>query len=114
MTDDLLTEYRRLASDHGRFTLSGDADRANSAYDRLRTVYRDLESVGSLRALIAFRDDADPWVQIWSSAHTLRFDAPGALLVLENLLTADAPLVGLTARSVIDEWARGTLTFPSN
>jgi hypothetical protein len=111
--DELVAEYRASASAHGVATVRGDYKTANGHHDRIAHIYRELRSRGdeAKGELLRLLDDIDPHVRSWAAAHALEFAPSRGESVLKRLASGGG-LVGLNAAMTLEEWEKGTLTFP--
>lgn len=111
--DDLLMRYAEAAAAHGRYSLSGDYERANPQAEVIADIYRELRSRGreAQVRLAGLLDHADEHVRAWAAAHALEFSPDAAESVLSEL-AENAGIVGLNAKVTLREWQQGTLRFP--
>jgi Domain of unknown function (DUF2019) len=108
----LLEEYRRYASEHGKHIKEADPDRSNVAHDNLHKTFLSLIAAGRGQDLILLFDDPDESVQLWAAAHSLEVDERKALEKLQAIADA-ASFVSLDAKYTIEEWRSGELRFLS-
>ena len=104
-------QFIEAARLHGQYTLEGDADQVNGAYDKI------VEAVRSLRAtpdkgvgplLLCLKSD-DPSVVVWSALYLLPFREEDAVLALEGVAKSGIPRVSLGAEMTVAEWRSGKL-----
>lgn len=109
----LVAAYRKSAAEHGAATEQGDHRTANRRHDLVADVYRELRRRGidAQRELLQLLDDIDVYVRAWTAAHALEFAPDRGEPVLKVLATKGG-VVGLNARLTLQEWAKGSLTFP--
>ena len=106
---DLVDEYRKAAMEHGEHTLTGDSDKANSAYRKLMAILNELVALRQDHLLFSLYDDADMWVQLWASAHTLELEEQRALNKLRLIQAAHKSVASMNAKYTIQEWNKGHL-----
>lgn len=110
---DLIEEYRAAAALHGAATESGDYRVANRNHDLVAEIYSELRVRGAdaQRQLLILLDDVDPHVRGWAAAHALDFAPDRGERVLRRLV-AEQGVAGLNAEMTLEEWSKGSLTFP--
>lgn len=109
----LALAYRNAASEHGRFSTSGQDTEANTQAEFLSAVCCELRVRGaqSQQKLLVLLEDDDEFVRSWAGTHALEFAADHAEPVLVSLADGDT-LAALTARMTLREWYAGRLAFP--
>ena len=70
---ELLEEYTRHASAHGRATMAGDPKSANREYHALHSVFSELRrrGPGDIKKLSKLLKSDEASVRLWSAAHLL-------------------------------------------
>ena len=111
MDKELVRKYVELAELHGESTCSGDYKKANRAYDLLIEHFRTIAKESSYEGLFELYSHKNPWVQLWSSSHTLEIDSELALDRLKTISDSGVPIVSMNARYTIQEWNKGKLSF---
>ena len=116
MNDDVLaasSSYRAHSLAHGAATESGDYKKGNKHYDGIVKALQSLRELGKPgeQALLDLTGDSEPWVRCWAATHALAVDMRRARAALEELVTIKG-IVGFTARTVLDEFQKGTLALP--
>src|ERR1700748_3508654 len=106
-----IEDYVRYAADHGKFTLDGDAEATNTAYDRLQHIFKEIVSNGEGNQLFRLYEHNDPWVQAWAASHTLELNESRAIAKLEQLKAADIPHISSGARYTLEGWKNDGLRF---
>jgi len=111
--NDLVSEYRHNAVEHGRATETGDHKKANKHHDRLVGALHLLRQHGTEgeQALLGLLSDENASVRCWAATHSLENDAEQARNALEAL-SAQPGIIGFNARMVLSEWDKGTLKLP--
>jgi len=107
--ESLVAEYQSAAARHGS---AKSARAANSAAEKIASIYRDLRQRGERAQLLPLLTDENPSVRSWAAAHALEFAPKQAVPVLGAL--ANGPLGSLRASAsmTLREWRAGRLTFP--
>jgi len=112
-TNGLLQHYVSVAIAHSNATRTANYHAANSQYDTLQTIYRELRSRGASvqRTLLALLDHPNNGVRGWAAFHALEFASKEAEPVLEDLSKMSG-IEGFTWEVTLEEWRKGTLKFP--
>lgn len=116
MHDDVLaasSNYRAHALAHGAATESGDHTKANKHHDGIVEALHSLRELGERgdQGLLELVGDSEPWVRCWAATHALAVDMRRGCTALEALTTSKG-ILGFTARTVLDEFSKGTLELP--
>ncbi|MCK5750737.1 hypothetical protein [Oricola sp.] len=108
MTNENSPEERfaKSASDHGRYTIEGNAPLVNRAYRSLVSALRELRSkpdkgVLFLKGLLS---DNDPSVVVWAATYLLPFDEEEAIFALEKIADTGIPRLAFSAKVTLQEW----------
>ena len=111
--EQLLVAYKEAARVHGAATESGDYRSGNKAAELITAIYSELRQRGesAQRELLPLLNDDDPGVRLWSASHALEFAPLEGEVVLVALLPVGR-LLGLSAKTTLTEWKKGTLRFP--
>jgi hypothetical protein len=109
----LVAAYREAAQTQGLATESGDYKVGNKASDLLAKIYSEIRSRGreSQHALLPLLADEDSGVRLWAASHALDFSSEKAEPVLESLVPV-GKFLGLCAKTTLEEWRAGRLSFP--
>jgi len=105
-TADLLQIFAKAAAEQGQALRSGDSRKANSSYRTMKKIYAELSSRGphAQQELLSLYEHPDPYVRLNAATHSLDFDPPGALRVLQVIDKMEDGLLGFTAGMIIKEW----------
>lgn len=108
--DELIERYSRLSERHGKATEDSNYQSANSSYDELTAVIREIRRRGmqAEESLLALLADPLPWVRHWASSHALSFAPQLAESVLRELATMGGSL-GISSRMTLEQWEKGEL-----
>jgi hypothetical protein len=109
----LISAYSEAAKVQAAATETGDYKTGNTASELLAAIYSELRRRGreSQWALLPLLGNDDPGVRLWSASHALEFAPSDGEQVLRALIPI-GKLVGLSARTTLEEWRRGRLRFP--
>jgi len=107
------SSYRAHSLAHGAATESGDSTEGNKHYDGIVKALRSLRELGKPgeQALLDLIGDSEAWVRCWAATHSLAVNPERARGALEELATMKG-IVAFSARTVLDEFAKGTLEVP--
>ncbi len=85
--EELISDYRRHASEHGAATQAGNHVAANRHHDEIIAALHGLRRAGAAcpLALLTRLDDADASVRAWAGTHCLQIDETRARRTLEAL-----------------------------
>jgi hypothetical protein len=110
--NELLKEYASAAVTHGEATTIGDYRKANTQYDVIQAVYRELRSLGqpAQHALLGLLDHPEDAVKAWAASHALEFAPKEAEPVLEAL-SKSSSISGFSAEMTLKERRKGSLKF---
>lgn len=121
MTDDLVTSdasalidrYADAAMKHGRASQEGRHEQANAFYEVIITTYQELRRADAdeQRRLLKLLIHPNAFVRAWAGAHALEFAPDAGEATLTKLAVEDRGLAGLAAKTSLDEWRAGRLTF---
>ncbi|MBL9019016.1 MAG: DUF2019 domain-containing protein [Myxococcales bacterium] len=105
--------YRAHSLAHGAATECGDYKKGNRHYDGIVKALHSLRKLGEPGelALLDLLGDPEAWVRCWAATHALVVDPARARLALEELASMKG-IVALSARTVLDEFTKGTLKLP--
>ncbi|MCL2182855.1 MAG: DUF2019 domain-containing protein [Chitinispirillia bacterium] len=109
--EELAAEYAKYAGEHGQATEVGDYKKGNKAWKKLIKIYLQIEEEGCLVHPL-FREmlsSPDPGVRSWAATHSLKICPKEAEAVLADVGKTPRSLVALCARTILEEWKKGTL-----
>jgi hypothetical protein len=105
-TTDLIKLFAKAAAEQGEALRAGDPKKANSRYRTMKKTYLELKSRNpeALREIFSLFEHPDGYVRLNAAAHSLKFDPPSALRVLQILDKMESGLLGFTAGMIVKEW----------
>jgi hypothetical protein len=105
-TADLLKIFAAAAAEQGEALRAADPKKANSRHRTVKKTYLVLESRGreAQREMFSLFEHPDGYVRLNAAAHSLEFDAPSALRVLQVIDKMETGLLGFTASMAIQYW----------
>ena len=112
--DELISEYRDAALTHRTASRAGDHEKANSAYERLASIVREVRKRSDEEKTVFLELLSDPSIEVrgWAASHALEFAPDRAEPVLEEIASGPESLEEFSARIVLQEWRGGRLQFP--
>jgi hypothetical protein len=107
-TTNLLKLFAKAAAEQGEALRIGDPKKANSKYGTMKKTYLELKARGpeAQREICTLFEHPDGYVRLNAAAHSLEFDAPRALRVLQILDKMASGLLGFTAAMIVKEWTK--------
>jgi hypothetical protein len=110
---ELIDVYSESARIQGEATESGDYKAGNKTSDLLTVIYSELRRRGTdaQRALLPLLKAKDPGIKLWAASHAMGFSPADGEPVLESLIPV-GKFLGLSAKTTLAEWRKGTLHFP--
>ena len=111
--EELVTEYTKYASQHGKATEQGDYKEANKAHDKLIKIYQQIKEQGNLVHPM-FKNmlhSSDPSVRSWAASHSLAISPKEAEAVLTDIGKIPNSLVAFSAIITLEEWKKERLTL---
>lgn len=109
--EDLIDQYVNAAYAQGHASESGDFKTANLNSDLVCEIAAELKARGTVaqEALLTLFQHDDPYVRVWSAAHSLNFVPAEAEQVLEKIASDGPGVFRLTAEMTLREWRAGRL-----
>lgn len=110
--EELESDYRRFAEEHGAATQRGDHRCANSSYKSLIAIVRKIRErqQDGETILIRLMRDENLSVACWAATHCLPFAEIEALSVLDALARTHG-IIGFGAKMTAQQWRSGQLVI---
>lgn len=110
---ELVKAYSESAEVQAEATENGDFKTGNRASDLISAIYSELRHRGpeAQRALLPLLEADSPGVKLWAASHAMDFSPADGEPVLESLVPVGR-FLGLSAKTTLEEWRKGRLTFP--
>ena len=104
----LISEYIRLATNHGDFLQSGDDKKANKAHSTIRALVQRIEIADSdiKKEFYKLMSHPNSSVRLWTAIELLGTAEQNSKTVIEKIKNEEA-IIGLTAKSVLEMWEKG-------
>lgn len=105
-TTDLLKIFAKAAAEQGEALRAADPKKANSKHRTMEKTYLELKSRGpaAQEEVFSLFEHPDGYVRLNAAAHSLEFDAPRALRVLQVIDKMESGLLGFTAGMAVKYW----------
>ena len=108
------SRYIAAAADYGRFSISGDHIRGNSAYREMKAALAELRKSADRGETILSEvlDHPNGWVRMMAATHLLPMRPELASSTLKNLASDPERDLRIEAELVLREWQMGRLKVP--
>ena len=104
-TGDLVTIFARAAVEQGEALRAAEPKKANSKYKTMKKIYAELKVRGpdAQREILTLFEHPEGYVRLNAAAHSLDFDPPAALRVIQIIRKMETGLLGFTAGMIVEE-----------
>lgn len=112
-TEQLVSNFAKAASEHGKFTAACDPNRANAKFDQMAKLYGEIRRRGitAQRRLLMLLKSDDPNIRIHAAGYALDFEPKEAEKVLTEILETQTGALRMDARMTLQQWRKGEIRF---